>query len=276
MDKQLAMVRQSVEEVEANMRRKMEREKEKDRERIMREQQQQQLLQQHSSIQEETEDEAADTVSPTLVTSNTSSTTADDSANTTSDQQPGTRSRADTAGTEPGKELVVRPEGALVKSEGGPFAAILHNLSFANTLLPLTAEELAMTSASLTSPNLTSLACHLSRPNYLSLRTRLASSPPIPVVLPSWLSSRLDFSAFVGQHQLLCLHLAEKERDKRGVKDLAKLSDFFLTFPFFHKFSPHTLTELSRCCFIERRKRGERVDSKSEEGSVMSSCTRAR
>ena len=156
-----------------------------------------------------------------------------------------------------------------MKSEGGPFAAILHNLSFANTLLPLTAEELAMTSTSLTSPT---------SPHFPALSRSLTTSASAPVsprplqyqsCFPSWLSSRADFSAFVGQHQLLCLHLAEKERDKRSVKDLSKLSDFFSHFPFFHKFSPHTLTELGRCCFIERRKRGERVDSKSEEGSVM-------
>ena len=272
LDKQLAMVRRSVEEVEAGMRRKMEREKEKDRERLAREQQQQQqLLQQQSSIQEETEDEAADTVTSTITNNNTAA--IDDPASTAGEQQSSTRSRSETAVIESGKELVVRSEGVLVKSEGGPFASILHNLSFANTLLPLTAEELAMSSTSLTSPT---------SPRFPSLSRVMtttaavsASAPVSPRPLlyqscfPSWLSSRADFSAFVGQHQLLCLHLAEKERDKRSVKDLAKLSDFFLTFPFFHKFSPHTLTELSRCCFIERRKRGERVDSKSEEGSVM-------
>ena len=124
----------------------------------------------------------------------------------------------------------MRSESALVKSEGGPFAAILHNLSFANTLLPLTAEELAMTSASLTSPT---------SPHLPALSRAITASASVPVsprplqyqsCFPSWLSSRPDFSAFVGQHQLLCLHLAEKERDKRSVKDLVKLSEFFRDF----------------------------------------------
>ena len=274
LDKQLAMVRQSVEEVEANMRRKMEREKEKDRERQAREQQQQQL-QQQSIREEEAEDESADTVTATLTTI-TSNNTADDSNNSTTEQQQQqqlvpVRSRSGTATGEAGKELVVRTDSALVRSEGGPFAAILHNLSFANTLLPLTPEELAMSPDSLTTPT-SPLFPALSRP-LLAHTSASAPVSPRPVqyqsCFPAWLSSRPDFSAFVGQHQLLCLHLAEKERDKRSVKDLGKLSDFFSAFPFFHKFSAHTLTELSRCCSIERRKRGERVDSKSETGSVM-------
>ena len=236
MDRQLVQVKRSIEEVEAALHAKMERERE--RERLQRER--------HDSREAMSAELAEATA---------------------------TVHRASIASSQPLLPIDVGEHSALVlrtdSKPEGPFAALLANLSFSNTLLPLTDDELhqlSLPAPPTTPPSPSALA--LPPPSSL-----LPPSSPPPLhyrsCFPDWLSSRPDFTSFISQTQLLCLHVAEKAADKRTQKDLAKLSGFLASFPFFARFSAHTLGELSRTCWLERRKRGERVDSQGEDGSVM-------
>ena len=248
-DRQLAMVRRSMEEVEATMQRKLRMEKEKDRQRdrdTERDRDSSSAAEHQPAIPERAEEE-----SPSHSASPSSSSLP-----------PIATARLQEEEKTDGKELAVllRVETKQEEKEPSPFAAILSNLSFSHTLLPLTAEELAMTSLSASAPPSPSSA-----PLLLPAASSSPSSPrPLQYesCFPSWLSSRSDFTSFIGQTQLLCLHLASKPADKRSAKDVASLSAFLQSFTFFSRFSSHTLSEMARTLWLERRKQGDRVDSK--------------
>ena len=252
LERRIGEVRRGIEEVEATLRLKMEREKERERERAQRDSMHSSsalLLRPPSSLRARPIREGREAES----------------------EEP---SPAAVPPVDESKALVLRVE----EKEEGPYAGLLSNLSFSNTLLPLTEEELAMTALPFTPPASPPLP-----PSSHSLIPLLPHPHPHPHLLPppsppplhyhscfpSWLSTRSDFTSFISQTQLLCLHVAEKEADKRSAKDLQKLGGFLAGFAFFARFTQHTLGELSRTCWLERRKRGERVDSQAEEGSVM-------